>query len=199
MAYLMVTAIIIINRQPDRPTCSTASSIRGSAMTDPPIGLEKAARRAGQRPRAPGGLRAVSSTPTVDAGARAQDGAVSGRTRRTRFPCATGWQWEVSSGLILLFAAGIFANYLAPYPVDQIDLTRGARRADDGGTSLPRGPTRSGRDFLSRIIFGNPYLGGGSASSSLSSPRSSGSSSEHWPASTADSSTTSSCASPTSP
>ena len=46
-------------------------------------------------------------------------------------------------GLVILFGAGIFANFVAPYPVDQIDLTHVLAGADDCRRTTSSAPTRS--------------------------------------------------------
>jgi len=55
--------------------------------------------------------------------------------------------------LIIVFGSGIFANYIAPYSFDQIDLTRVLQ----GPTSEANhffGTDQIGRDYFSRVIFG---------------------------------------------
>src|SRR4051794_7898542 len=55
--------------------------------------------------------------------------------------------------LIIVFGSGIFANYIAPYSFDQIDLTRVLQ----GPTSDANhffGTDQIGRDYFSRVIFG---------------------------------------------
>ncbi|HVH51023.1 MAG TPA: ABC transporter permease [Gaiellaceae bacterium] len=56
-------------------------------------------------------------------------------------------------GLIIIFAAGAFANYVAPYTFDQIDLTNVLH-----GPTLKAhhlfGTDEIGRDYLSRVIYG---------------------------------------------
>ena len=56
-------------------------------------------------------------------------------------------------GLVILFGAGIFANVVAPYPVDQIDLTHVLEAPTLQGHHF-LGTDGIGRDFLSRILFG---------------------------------------------
>jgi peptide/nickel transport system permease protein len=55
--------------------------------------------------------------------------------------------------LVIVFGAGIFANFVAPYTFDQIDLTNVLH----GPTTVGHhyfGTDQIGRDFLSRVIFG---------------------------------------------
>jgi ABC-type dipeptide/oligopeptide/nickel transport system permease subunit len=55
--------------------------------------------------------------------------------------------------LLIIFGAGIFANYVAPYTFDQIDLTH----VLNGPTTRAHhffGTDQIGRDFFSRVIFG---------------------------------------------
>ena len=57
------------------------------------------------------------------------------------------------AGLILIFGAGAFANYVAPYTFDQIDLTNVLH----GPTFTAHhifGTDEIGRDYLSRVIYG---------------------------------------------
>ena len=63
-------------------------------------------------------------------------------------------------GLIIIFGAGIFANYVAPYTYDGIDLNNILARADDGGAPL----LRHGRDrarLLQPRHLRHPHLRGG--------------------------------------
>jgi len=56
-------------------------------------------------------------------------------------------------GLVIIFGAGIFANFVAPYSPDAIDLTNILH----GPTSIGHhwlGTDEIGRDYLSRIIWG---------------------------------------------
>jgi ABC-type dipeptide/oligopeptide/nickel transport system permease subunit len=56
-------------------------------------------------------------------------------------------------GLIIIFGVGTFANYVAPYHFDQIDLNNVLR----GPTSIGHhwfGTDEIGRDYLSRVIYG---------------------------------------------
>ena len=119
-------------------------------MTDPPLGLEKplvAQVSDLAHPGAAGGL--LDST--VDAGLELKTRSQwsYARTRFLRHRLAMGGL----VGLVILFAGGIFANYIAPYPVDQIDLTKVLAAPTTSGHHL-LGTDEIGRDFLSRIIFG---------------------------------------------
>src|SRR5436305_6853187 len=119
-------------------------------MTDPPIGLEKPLVAQVSDIAQPGVAGGLVDT-TVDAGLelRTRSQWSYARTRFLRHRLAMGGLF----GLILLFAAGIFANYLAPYPVDQIDLTKVLSAPTTVGHHF-LGTDEIGRDFLSRIIFG---------------------------------------------
>jgi peptide/nickel transport system permease protein len=55
--------------------------------------------------------------------------------------------------LIIVFGAGIFANYIAPYTFDQIDLTLVLHGPTTQGHHF-FGTDQLGRDFLSRVIYG---------------------------------------------
>ncbi|HEY2373132.1 MAG TPA: ABC transporter permease [Gaiellaceae bacterium] len=56
-------------------------------------------------------------------------------------------------GLIFFFVVGIFANYIAPYPIDQINLEEVMIGPTLTGHHF-LGTDEVGRDFLSRIVFG---------------------------------------------
>ena len=56
-------------------------------------------------------------------------------------------------GLICFFVIGIFANYIAPYPIDQINLEQVMVGPTLTGHHL-LGTDEVGRDFLSRIVYG---------------------------------------------
>jgi len=119
-------------------------------MTDPPLGLEKPLVAQVSDVAIPGVAGGLVDT-TVDAGLELKTRSQwsYARTRFLRHRLAMGGLF----GLILLFAAGIFANYLAPYPVDQIDLTKVLAAPTTVGHHF-LGTDEIGRDFLSRIIFG---------------------------------------------
>jgi peptide/nickel transport system permease protein len=55
--------------------------------------------------------------------------------------------------LIIVFGAGIFANYIAPYSFDQIDLTKVLQGPTTQGHHF-FGTDEIGRDFFSRTIYG---------------------------------------------
>jgi len=89
--------------------------------------------------------------PTVDAGlelrARSQWSYARSRFLRHRL-AMTGLVV-----LILVFGAGIFANYIAPYSFEQIDLTNVLH----GPTTVANhffGTDEIGRDYFSRVIYG---------------------------------------------
>jgi len=56
-------------------------------------------------------------------------------------------------GLVFFFVVGIFANYIAPYPIDHIDLEHVMIAPTTQGHHW-FGTDEVGRDFLSRIVFG---------------------------------------------
>jgi ABC-type dipeptide/oligopeptide/nickel transport system permease subunit len=55
--------------------------------------------------------------------------------------------------LIIIFGAGIFANFIAPYSFDQIDLTHTLAGPTTAGHHF-FGTDEIGRDFFSRVIYG---------------------------------------------
>ena len=55
--------------------------------------------------------------------------------------------------LVVVFGAGIFANFIAPYSFDQIDLTLVLHGPTSAGNHY-FGTDQIGRDFLSRVIYG---------------------------------------------
>jgi len=57
------------------------------------------------------------------------------------------------TGLLFFFVVGIFANAIAPYPIDAIDLNHIMIAPTSSGHHW-LGTDEIGRDFLSRIIFG---------------------------------------------
>jgi hypothetical protein len=88
--------------------------------------------------------------------------------------------------LLLIFGAGAFANFLAPYSYTQINLD--ALSAKPSAKHL-FGTDSAGRDSLSRVLYGI-RTSAASACSSGSCRRSSGRSSAASPATTAAGSTT---------
>jgi peptide/nickel transport system permease protein len=119
-------------------------------MTDPPLGLEKPLISQVSdiaHPGVAGGL----VDPTIDAGLEVKTRSQwsYARTRFLRHRLAMGGL----IGLTILFAAGIFANLIAPYPVDQIDLAHVLSGPTTYGHHF-LGTDEIGRDFLSRILFG---------------------------------------------
>ena len=114
-------------------------------MTDPPLGLEKPIVDIAH-PTA-----VALSDPTIDAGLELKTRSQwsYARNRFLRHRLAMGGLL----GLVLLFGAGIFAGVVAPYPVDQIDLTHVLQAPTTQGHHF-LGTDGIGRDFLSRILFG---------------------------------------------
>src|SRR2546423_1786874 len=55
--------------------------------------------------------------------------------------------------LIVVFGAGIFANFIAPYSFEEIDLTNVLRSPTTVGHHF-FGTDEIGRDYLSRVIYG---------------------------------------------
>jgi peptide/nickel transport system permease protein len=118
-------------------------------MTDPPLGLEKPLGAQVGDIAHPGTVGLVDAT--LDAGLELKTRSQwsYARSRFLRHRLAMGGLL----GLIILFGAGIFANVVAPYPVDQIDLTRILEAPTMQGHHF-LGTDGIGRDFLSRILFG---------------------------------------------
>jgi peptide/nickel transport system permease protein len=118
-------------------------------MTDPPLGLEKPLVSQVSDIAHPGVTGLID--PTIDAGLEVKTRSQwsYARTRFLRHRLAMGGL----IGQIILFACGIFANVLAPYPVDQIDLTHVLAAPTTQGHHF-LGTDEIGRDFLSRIMFG---------------------------------------------
>jgi len=56
-------------------------------------------------------------------------------------------------GLIVIFGAGVFANFIAPYSFEEIDLTHVLQGPTTRGHHF-FGTDEIGRDFLSRVIYG---------------------------------------------
>jgi ABC-type dipeptide/oligopeptide/nickel transport system permease subunit len=118
-------------------------------MTDPPLGLDKPLVAQVSDIAHPGAVGLVD--PTIDAGLeiRTRSQWSYARSRFLRHRLAMGGL----VGLLILFGAGIFANVVAPYPVDQIDLTHILKAPTTQGHHF-LGTDGIGRDFLSRILFG---------------------------------------------
>ena len=119
-------------------------------MTDPPLGLEKPPAFAQVGEVAEPSLTGIVDA-TVEAGLemKARSQWSYARTRFFRHRLAMGGL----VGLVILFGAGIFANYLAPYPVDAIDLTR-VLQAPTSTANHWFGTDEIGRDYLSRVLYG---------------------------------------------
>jgi ABC-type dipeptide/oligopeptide/nickel transport system permease subunit len=118
-------------------------------MTDPPLGLENPLVTPVGEVAHPGTGSIVD--PTLDAGLEIKTRSQwsYARSRFLRHRLAMGGLL----GLVILFGAGIFANIVAPYPVDQIDLTHVLESPTLQGHHF-LGTDGIGRDFLSRILFG---------------------------------------------
>src|SRR5882762_2068481 len=118
-------------------------------MTEPPLGLEKPLVAQVSDVAHPSLTGIVDAT--VEAGlemkARSQWSYV--RTRFLRHRLAMGGL----VGLVILFGAGIFANYLAPYTVDTPNLSLVLHAPTSAGNHW-FGTDEIGRDYLSRMLYG---------------------------------------------
>jgi ABC-type dipeptide/oligopeptide/nickel transport system permease subunit len=118
-------------------------------MTEPPLGLEKplVAQVSGVAQPSLSGI--VDATVEAGLEMKTRSQWSYARTRFLRHRLAMGGL----VGLVLLFGAGIFANYLAPYPVDQPDLTKLLLAPTTAGHHW-FGTDEIGRDYLSRMLYG---------------------------------------------
>jgi peptide/nickel transport system permease protein len=118
-------------------------------MTEPPLGLEKPPFAQVGDVAQPSLTGIVDATVEAGLEMKTRSQWSYARTRFLRHRLAMGGL----VGLVLLFGAGIFANYLAPYPVDTIDLNHVLEAPTSVGNHW-FGTDEIGRDFLSRVIYG---------------------------------------------
>jgi peptide/nickel transport system permease protein len=118
-------------------------------MTEPPLGLEKPLVAQVSDVAHPSVTGIVDATVEAGLEMKTRSQWSYARTRFLRHRLAMGGL----VGLVILFGAGIFANYIAPYPVDKIDLTHVLQAPTTAGHHW-FGTDEIGRDFLSRVIYG---------------------------------------------
>jgi peptide/nickel transport system permease protein len=118
-------------------------------MTEPPLGLKKPLVAQVSDIAHPSLTGIVDATVEAGLEMKTRSQWSYARTRFLRHRLAMGGL----VGLVLLFGAGIFANYLAPYPVDAIDLTRVLQAPTTSGNHW-FGTDEIGRDYLSRVLYG---------------------------------------------
>jgi ABC-type dipeptide/oligopeptide/nickel transport system permease subunit len=118
-------------------------------MTEPPLGLEKPLVAPVGDVAHPSLAGIVDATVEAGLEMKTRSQWSYARTRFLRHRLAMGGL----VGLVIFFGAGIFANYLAPYPVDKIDLTRVLQPPTVAGNHW-FGTDEIGRDFLSRVLYG---------------------------------------------
>ena len=118
-------------------------------MTEPPLGLEKPPFVQVGDVAQPSLTGIVDATVEAGLEMKTRSQWSYARTRFLRHRLAMGGL----VGLVLLFGAGIFANYIAPYPVDKIDLNHVLQPPTTVGHHW-FGTDEIGRDFLSRVIYG---------------------------------------------
>jgi peptide/nickel transport system permease protein len=118
-------------------------------MTEPPLGLEKPLIGQASDIAHPSVTGLID--PTLDAGLELKTRSQwsYARQRFLRHRLAMGGLVV----LIILFGAGVFANYIAPYSFEQIDLTNVMHAPTTAGQHY-FGTDEIGRDFLSRVIYG---------------------------------------------
>ena len=118
-------------------------------MTEPPLGLEKPLFAQVSDVAQPSLTGIVDATVEAGLEMKTRSQWSYARTRFLRHRLAMGGL----VGLVIFFGAGIFANYIAPYPFDQIDLTNVLQAPTTAGHHW-FGTDEIGRDFLSRVIYG---------------------------------------------
>lgn len=118
-------------------------------MTEPPLGLEKPPFAQVGDVAQPSLTGIVDATVEAGLEMKTRSQWSYARTRFLRHRLAMGGL----VGLVLLFGAGIFANYIAPYPVDKINLSEVLQPPTTAGHHW-FGTDEIGRDFLSRVIYG---------------------------------------------
>jgi ABC-type dipeptide/oligopeptide/nickel transport system permease subunit len=118
-------------------------------MTEPPLGLEKPPFAQVGDVAQPSLTGIIDATVEAGLEMKTRSQWSYARTRFLRHRLAMGGL----VGLVIFFGAGIFANYLAPYPVDKIDLTLVLQAPTTVGKHW-FGTDEIGRDYLSRVIYG---------------------------------------------
>ncbi len=155
--------------QPDRRRGSTATSIRGSAMTErrrsgsnPPAQMyEPIADPGDDRPDVAGDVRRTgrtSSRSSTSTGSRSRR-AASGRYARRRF---FRHRLAMASLIVLRSSllAGVFAKQIAPYAYDQQDFAHSEVAPTLRGNHF-FGTDMLGRDYFSRVALRHPELRAG--------------------------------------
>src|SRR5436309_15889586 len=126
----------------------TATSIRGSAMTEqPPLGLEKPLITQVSDVARPPVAGLVDTTVEAGLELKARSQWSYARSRFLRHRLAMGGLLV----LLIVFGTGALANYVAPYAVDHIDLTASFAAPSK---AHPFGTDEIGHDQLSRVIYG---------------------------------------------
>lgn len=118
-------------------------------MTEPPLGLEKPPFTQVGDVAQPSLTGIVDATVEAGLEMKARSQWSYARQRFLRHRLAMGGL----VGLMIFFGAGIFANYIAPYSFEQIDLTIVMHAPTTMGHHY-FGTDEIGRDFLSRVIYG---------------------------------------------